>query len=441
MQSRQVAIKILKRIEETNAYADITIDNELSRSNLSSLDKAFVNEIVNGTIRWRGHLDWLIRQFYQGEINKCPTLIKYILQVSLYQLIYLDKVPAYAAINEGVALAKQFAGNYWAGKVNAILRTFLRKKDHINYPAIDTDVAGYVAIKYSHPRWIVERWIDRYGIEETQRLCEANNKTPDFSIRVNQLKVTQRNIQHILKQFGIDTIPSVYLVEFLKTSHLPELTNFEPFQKGLFSIQDESAGLVAHLIDPKPGEIIIDLCAAPGGKTTHLAEICQNQCRILAVDKNFNRLLLLRQNIRRLNLSNIYLLNANATQLAGINVDKVLIDAPCSGLGVLAKRSDLRWKRTAEQIEQMARLQRQMLNNAATLVKKGGVLVYSTCTIEPDENEDIVNHFLADHHNFTIDNPANFLNEKLTFNNKYVYTFPHIHNTDGSFSVRLVKSN
>ena len=441
MQPRQLAIKILRRIEKTDAYVDIIIDNELQKSKLSRNEKGFVNELVNGTLRWRGKLKWLIVQFYDGKYKKCPSNIKYILEVTLYQLLHLYNIPDYAAINEGVLLAKKLNGNYWARKVNGILRSIIREKQQLAYPDINYNAAEFIAVKYSHPQWLVERWINRYGVEDTQKLCEANNQTPEISLRVNRITISTQKLQNILLKEKIEVRQPGYLSEFLKVKKLPNLSKYKPFQQGLFSIQDESAGLVAHLVDPKPGELIVDLCAAPGGKTTHIAELAANKCYILANDLYFNRLLLIRQNIKRLGLQNINLLNADAAKYLNVKADKVLVDAPCSGFGVLSKRSDLRWKRTSLQVEQVIKVQLQVIAAAALLVKRGGTLVYSTCTIEPDENENIINNFLIKNPNFIIDNPVNYVSKKLISNGKYIYTYPHIHNMDGSFAVRLIKRN
>jgi len=439
MESRHVAIHILERIDLTDAFADIVVDNELARTPLQDRDKRFVQELVHGSLRWRGLLRWQAALFYNGDFADCPAPIKHILEISLYQLQFLNRIPAYAAINEGVNLTKKLKGTHWANMVNAILRTFTKKKDELNYPDVSTDPAGHIAIKYSHPQWLVERWVDRYGMEFTEKLCIANNQVSPISLRVNTTKTSKHNLINILKEFGIKTKKAAFLPEFLRAEHLPNLTKFEPFQQGLFTIQDESAGLVTHLIDPQPGETIIDLCAAPGGKTTHLAEKSKNGSRIVAVDRHAGRMALVKENIERLGLSNIRIITADATQFSDTEADKILVDVPCSGLGVLSKRSDLRWRRTLEQIGELVSLQQQILDHAASLLKPKGVIVYSTCTIEPDENELIVEQFLAAHPDFQLDAPSRFFDANIVLNNKYVYTYPHVHQMDGSFAARLTK--
>jgi len=440
MNPRYLAIKILQRIDETEAYADFVIHHEMAHFEFTEQNKKLINEIVHGTLRWKGSLDWLIDQFFIGKIKKSPTAIRYILEITLYQLNYLDKIPQYAAIHEGVSLAKKIGGDYWAKKVNAILRTFLRKKDTIVYPDPKNDPTKYITVKYSHPEWLVHRWLERYGFDETEQLCAHNNITPHISLRVNQSKYTVETVQKILNEYHIVTHNSKVLPEFLVTNRIGELLQFKPFQDGLFSIQDESAGLVSHLVDPQPNERIIDLCAAPGGKTTHLAELANNQCIIYALDKHYHRLLLIRENVKRLGLSNIHIINVDALNVSGIRADKVLLDTPCSGLGVLSKRSDLRWKRVPDQINELVRLQSGLLNKAAQLLKKNGILIYSTCTIEPEENEQIIQKFLQENSNFEIEPPGHYVDKSVVYENKYIYTYPHKHNMDGSFAVRLIKT-
>ena len=440
MQARHIAVNILNRIENTDAYTDITLAHELSGTNMSVRDRHFVTELVNGTIRWLLRLDWIIRLYFQGDYEKCPLKIRNVLRSALYQIMFLDKVPNYAAISEAVTLAKKLKGAFWGRKVNAILRSIDRNLDGIEYPDAKTQPVDYLAIKYSHPVWLVEKWYQRFGFDGTKNLLQYNNIPPKHTLRVNTLKISAQELQVRLREFDIETTISNFAGECLITKRLPNLDAFSLFQDGLFSIQDESAALVARLVDPKPGELILDLCAAPGGKTTHLAELSKNLSRIVAVDIYLNRLQLVKNAAQRLGHKSIFPVNADALQISGITADKVLIDAPCSGLGVLAKRSDARWKKTPEQLFELGILQKEILNNAAGLVKTGGYLIYSTCTIEPEENEQQVDRFLKEHPDFKIDFPADRFHRKLLKENNYIFTIPHIHNMDGSFATRFIKT-
>lgn len=439
MSPRQLVIKLLDRLEQTDVYADLLLENELRKQNLSSQDKAMVQEIFFGVIRWRNRLDWIIKQLYHGSFEKTPRFIRYILQSSLYQLIFMDRIPDYAAIHEAVEIAKSKGGAYWGKKANAILRAFQRGQLTITYPDRSSNPIEYLSVYYSHPEWMVQRWIKMLGVEETISLCEVNNTNPCLSLRVNRLKIETEELQNLLSQYHIQTTRSPYLENFLQAESLPDLSQFKPFQQGLFSIQDTSAGLACELLTPQTGEKIIDLCAAPGGKTSYIAELTSDKATIFAIDQNRSRLNLVKQNLNRLGLKSVHLIHADGGQFSSKNVDKILIDAPCSGLGVLAKRVDLRWKRTPEQIEGLVNLQNKLLNNGARLLKPDGVLVYCTCTIEPEENEQIIERFLIANKEFRIDNASHYVSTQVTNSSGFIYTYPHKHGIDGSFAVRLMK--
>ena len=439
MSPRQLIIKLLDRFESSNAYADIILETELREQKLSEKNKGLIQEIFFGIIRWRNHLDWIIKKIYQGQLQKTPRFIRYILQIGLYQLIFMNRIPEYAAINEAVELAKIKGGTYWGKKVNAILRSYQRGKPNIDFPQLASNPVEFIAVYYSHPEWIIKRWIDRFGVDNTILLCEANNKTPLLSLRVNTIKISVQELQNRLAQFDVLTSQSTYLKNFIQAQSLPDLSQFRVFQEGMFSIQDASAGLACVLLNPQPGDKIVDLCAAPGGKTTFLAELTKDEADIFAVDANLQRLNLIRQNLNRLKLKSVQLVQADGTQYSSQKVDKAIVDAPCSGLGVLSKRIDLRWKRIPDQLEELSELQLKLLQNAAKLVKPGGVIVYCTCTIEPEENEQIIDKFLIENKDFRLEPASKFVSKVLTTSEGFVYTFPHRHGIDGSFAARLIK--
>lgn len=438
MSPRQLILKLLNRLEQTDSYADFILENELQKQRLSEQDKAFVQEIFFGVIRKRKQLDWMIQQFYQGSYEKAPRFIRHILQSSVYQLSYMDRIPDYATIHEAVALAKLKGGLHWAKKINAILRSFQRDRRRIALPDRTAQPIEFIAVQYSHPEWMVARWMNRWGVEETISFCEANNTHPDLSLRVNRLKTTPAELQNLLAQLDVPTTLSPFSENFLHAKRLPDLSRFEPFQQGLFSIQDVSAGLACELLTPQPGEKIIDLCAAPGGKTTYIAELIQDDGTIFAVDRNLSRLRLIRHHLSRLGCRSIHLVQVDGTQFSCQNADRVIVDAPCSGLGVLGKRVDLRWKRKPEQIEELSQLQLQLLINGSKLVKRGGVLVYCTCTTEPEENEKVIEKFLRQHNQFRLDVACSYAAREVTTPDGFICTYPHHHGIDGSFAVRLI---
>jgi 16S rRNA (cytosine967-C5)-methyltransferase len=439
MNPRQLAIQIIKTIDEQNAYVDIAIDNALTRVSLPDSDRRLVHELVSGTIRQRKKLEWSIQRFFQGKLQKAPPIVRLALEISCYQLLFLSRLPHYAVINEGVEIVKKQAGQYWGNKVNAILRSIQREKDHLISPDVAMNTPNAIATHLSHPEWLITRWISRFGVAATHALCVANNQTPEVALRVDTCKTAVDDVLRILEQYGSVARRSAFLPEFIIVSHLTSEIRDGLLDKGLVSVQDESAGFASHLIDPQAGELIYDLCAAPGGKTTHIGEIGRDQAFVVAVDSHHNRLLRVRENKIRIGIDNIGLVQADAVYFQGKRADKILLDVPCSGLGVLAKRVDLRWRRTAEDITAIARIQTNILNHAATLAKPGGVIVYSTCTIEPEENENVIESFLVEHSEFRIENPSEWLPTSVVQNEKYVATYPHIHNTDGAFAVRLRK--
>ncbi|MDW7682453.1 MAG: 16S rRNA (cytosine(967)-C(5))-methyltransferase RsmB, partial [bacterium] len=340
-----------------DVYADIIFNHAVSKHHLSERDRALTQEIFFGVLRWRGKLDWILQQLFVGKWEKSPRSVKNILFVGLYQLMFLDRIPAYAVINEAVNEAKQRVGKYWSGKINAILRNWANGKSRVIFPDLAESPVDAVAVQYSHPRWLVQRWIKRWGVEQTVKLCQANNERPGVSLRVNCLKKTPTEFYNLLANIEVEIKPSNDNPRFFQSDQISGLSELEAFQKGYFSIQDESAGLPCQLLNPQPGEVIVDLCSAPGGKTTYLAELTENRSTIVSVDKNFKRLLLLRENLHRLGLNAGRLVCCDGRYFSVQKADKVLVDAPCSGLGVLSKRADLRWKRSESTIKQLAELQ------------------------------------------------------------------------------------
>ncbi len=439
MNPRKIAIEILDRFYGEKMLIDLLLEQTFDKYNLDSRDRNFIFEVVHGTIRWQKKLEWIARQYFVGDYAKAPRAIKNIIESSLYQIFYMTRTPAYATVNEAVQLAKRRKGEFWGRFVNGVLRNILRHQENLKLPEIEKDPIHGISVSYSHPEWLVERWLQRFGIPETIKLCEINNQTPWHSLRVNQNKISPEKLQALLIADEIATSISPALPGYLRTQQLPVLSSYKPFQDGYFTIQDESAGLAGWLVNPKPGETILDLCAAPGGKTTHLAEITADKALIVAVDQAWPRVKKIQENMRRLHLKNIFPVLGNALDLELKPVDKILLDVPCSGLGVLAKRADLRWQRSPEKIQELHSIQVQLLNKAATFLRNDGILVYSTCTTEPEENEQVIDQFLKVHPEFILENPGQFVPRQFVHDEKYVRTLPHIHQIDGSFAARLKK--
>lgn len=438
---RGIAVKILNRVDRTDAYLDKLIDIELKYGDLSGPDKALLNEIVHGVVRWERRLDWILRGFYKGEFSKCIPNLKNAMRVALYQILFLDNIPDYAAVNEAVEFVKKIQGEKSANLVNAVLRNIIRtiEEAEIRYPDPEQDEINYLGTYYSHPNWLVKRWLKRYGREFTEKLMEENNQRPKLTLRFNRLLTNRESFIKKLEEAELKFRPSKYLEHFFVLLHLTNITDWNYFQQGYFSIQDESAGLPCILLDPKPGENVLDLCAAPGGKSTYLAELMNNEGKIIAVDKYQSRIKLMKKNVERLKITNIEFLEADSETLQIPPVDKVLLDAPCSGLGVLRKKPEIKWKKDLEDIKRLTATQTKLINNAATLVKVGGVLVYSTCTIEPEENFDIISKFLETHPNFELVKNHPNIHPDLIDENGCIVTYPNVHDMDGSFSAKLIR--
>jgi len=437
---RGTAVKILNRVERTDSYLDKVLDAELRSPELNDLDKGLLTEIVHGVLRWQNKLDWVLNGFSHGNFAKSEINLKNTLRVALYQILFLNRVPHAAAVNEGVEFIKRIRGDKPAGLVNAVLRNVIRNIDGIRYPDPKEDQVQYLSVVFSHPHWLVKRWVKRFGADETQKLLIASNERPGLSLRINKLKVEPGHFLTLLEQQGIQYTGSSHIDYFVKVKGLSRIGQMELFRNGMFTIQDESAALPCLLLGPQPGERVLDLCAAPGGKTTGIAEMMKNEGEVIAVDKYEVKLNLIKAACERLGLRNVKLQVTDASLLESALADRVLLDVPCSGLGVMTKKPDIKWKRDISDLLKLAKLQYELIENAARLVKPGGVLVYSTCTTEPEENQEVVTKFLQNHPEYRVDNAAQFVSNDLVNAEGFVETFPHRHGMDGSFAVRFVRS-
>lgn len=436
---RGTAVKILNRVERSDAYLDKLLDAELSSDVMNELDKGLMNEIVTGVIRWKMKLDWVLTGFFHGNFTKAETNIKNALRVALYQIQFLDRIPHPAAVNEAVEFVKQLRSQKAADLVNAVLRNILRNIENIRYPDQEEDKIRHIAVVESHPVWMAKRWVERYGFDEAKRLMEANNSIPDLTLRVNRLKVDQNYFFSLLDKHQIQYARSQYFDFFVRVQHMAGIGKSELFKQGYFSVQDESAGIPVLLLDPQPGERIIDLCSAPGGKTTFIGELMKNTGEIIAVDRYETRLNLVKNACMRLGITNVHPVAEDGAAINIPQADKVLVDAPCSGLGVLSKKPDAKWKRDVDDIPKLVDLQNSLIENAAKLVKPGGVLIYSICTIEPEEGLDLIGKFINKHIEFSIEPADKFVHQSFIGSKGQVETFQHKHGMDGSFSIRLKK--
>ncbi|MFZ1320489.1 MAG: 16S rRNA (cytosine(967)-C(5))-methyltransferase RsmB [Ignavibacteria bacterium] len=446
--ARSCSVKILCRCERTDSYLEKLIDAELRNETLNDFDKALLNEISHGVIRWMRRLDWFLNGFYRGNYEKCLPEVRNALRVALYQILFLNKIPYSAAVNEAVEFVKRIHGDKHAGVVNGLLRTIIRTLENLIWPTREIDEVNYLGIIQSHPNWMVRRWINRFGFDDAVKLCEENNRRPVMALRVNTLKISVSDFENYLQEKNLFYKKGNYLDNFFSTKTMSKLFTDEYFKQGYFSIQDESAGLVSKLLDPKKDELILDLCSAPGGKTSHISELMGNEGKIIAVEKYLSRLEIMKSNLNRLGVKNVETFHDNVCEpettvlkeyLIG-KADKILVDAPCSGLGVLSKKPDIKWKREPEDITNLQKIQLEILENSVKYLKDGGVILYSTCTTETEENIDVVNLFLKNNPEFKIENASSFVDKSIVNNDGCVELFPHINKTDGAFSVRLKKN-
>ncbi|MBI3125676.1 MAG: 16S rRNA (cytosine(967)-C(5))-methyltransferase RsmB [Ignavibacteriales bacterium] len=439
---RGLAVKILNRVDRTDAYLDKLLEIEIKNSNLVGADKALLFEIVHGVTRWEGRIDWILTGFYKGQFSKAIPNIKNALRVALYQILFLDKVPDYAAVNEAVEFVKKLQGQAAADLTNAVLRNIIRNKENIRYPNPDEDINNYLSAYFSHPTWLVKRWLARFGREETEKLLIANNNKPNLTIRVNNLVTNPTEMKSLLNSVELKFSEGKFLKEFIRMNSLTNITDWEYFAKGYFSIQDESTGFPIKLLNVSPGMRVLDLCAAPGGKTGFIADEMKNTGEIVAIDKFESRLKILEKNLTRLKVTNVVTKVTDAADFEDEEgFDKVLIDAPCSGLGTLTKKPDLKWKRDLGDIRKIVNIQYELLKKGASLVKQNGFIVYSTCTIEPEENFELIKKFLSENPNFALVNAGELLPKAVVDENGCVATLPHVHGIDGAFAAKLVRNN
>ncbi|MEO6696144.1 MAG: 16S rRNA (cytosine(967)-C(5))-methyltransferase RsmB [Ignavibacteria bacterium] len=446
--ARSCAVKILCRCERTDSYLEKLIDAELRNDTLNDFDKALLNEISHGVIRWMRRLDWFLNGFYRGNYEKCLPEVRNAMRVALYQILFLNKIPYSAAVNEAVEFIKRIHGEKHAGVVNGLLRTIIRTLENLVWPTREIDEVNYLGIIQSHPNWMVNRWIKRFGFDESVKLCEENNKRPVMSLRVNNLKISTADFENYLKEKNLYYKKGSFVNNFFTTKTMSKIYTDEFFKQGFFSIQDESAGLASMLLDPKKDELILDLCAAPGGKTAHISELMGNEGQIIAVEKYLSRSEVMNKNVERLGVNNAKIIHDDVNEPNSVELkesllgkaNKILVDAPCSGLGVLSKKPDIKWKRELSDILKLQKLQLEILDNSIKYLNNGGAIIYSTCTTEKEENMDVVELFLSRHPEFIIDDARKFVTEKVVNKSGCIELFPHIHEVDGAFSVRLIRN-
>lgn len=439
---RQLAFIALREIHKRGAFTDIALDRVLRGATLKSADRGLVTELVYGSVRRARSLDTIIDQLGKKKASQQPPDLRTILHIGLYQLRYQDRIPASAAVNTTVELAKENGFKGLTGVVNGLLRQYVRLAVNSTEPLnLPEEIVERLGVLYSFPDWMIKMWIEQLGREETQQLCEWFNQSPTIDLRVNLLRVSIEEVEAAMNEVGVEVQRVPHVPQALRvTGGIGTIQQLPGFDQGWWSVQDSSAGLVSHLLDPQAGEVVIDACAAPGGKTTHIAELMGDEGIIWACDRAASRLKKVQENAQRLQLKSIQICAGDSRNLPQFtaSADRVLLDAPCSGLGTLHKRPDIRWRSTPETVQELSVLQGELLSQAATWVKPGGILVYATCTVHPQENEGVIQGFLERHPHWLIEPP--FANSALaTFASPqgWIKVWPHRHYMDGFFMVRL----
>lgn len=429
--ARSVSIDILNAFDEQREL-DYSLANDLEPR-----ERAKVREYVQNIMRRRSYLDFLIDHFANVSIEDMKEKLKNILRLGVYDMLFMDSTPDYAAINENVNIAKYTLGSRTGDLVNAILRNLQRDIEDLPKPQHE-DRTKLIATTFSHPEWLVKRWVERFGERDAFKLMQANNKPPKHYLRVNTLRTKLSYFKLRMEKNEIDFTESDWLPGYFRVDSVAPFINKGWVDKGFCQIQDIAAGMAPTILDPQPGESIYDLCAAPGTKTIMISDLMQDEGEILAVDISSDRLAKLAESAVKYQAENIRVRRADATDIDLPEVDGVLLDAPCTGTGVLSKRADLRWKRDQEGLDNMVALQWELLDSAAEKVKKGGRLVYSTCSIEEEENMQQITNFLDRNDKFELESLEDYLPDEVLIEDGHAYqTFPHKHPCDGHFGVRM----
>ena len=433
---RELAMRVLQRVHVEDAYANVALAETLRELQLPERDRRFLTELVYGVTKAGASLDYMIG-CYVADIRKAQPAIRELLRLGLYQIFCMDRVPPSAACNTAVELAKKHGRRGADSFVNGVLRAALREPERAAFP--EGRDARSLALRTWHPQWMVERWVRVYGYERTEELCRCNNTSAPLSMRVNTLRTNRDALMVQLAAAGAQVRASAWVPDGIVLDAHGALDELAALREGLAQVQDESSMLVAHILGAEPGMSVIDACAAPGGKTTHIAQRMENRGRVLAFDIYEEKIRRIERNAKRLGISVIDAATRDARELGAAyagQADRVLVDAPCSGLGVLRRKPDARWKKSARDAKTLPSLQHAILESAAQTVKKGGVLVYSTCTMEECENAAVVRAFLETHADFALEETGAFLPMQKTAD-RMVQIMPETDGPDGFFIARM----
>lgn len=449
---RELAMDTLVKVAQTGAYSNLQLNRTLQDAGLQRADAGLVTELVYGTIQRQVTLDYWLSRFVSKGLNKLEPWVHQLLRMSAYQLLYLDRIPAHAAVNEAVTIAKKRGHSGISGMVNGVLRSIDRGRAELQPAEIKhKDPIMQIALRHSYPEWLVSRWATAYGYERAEAICAAGNEHPHTSVRANTLRGNREEAIELLKAAGYEAEPSVIAPAGITINRGGNLADTDGFREGVWSVQDESSMLVAEIVAPKAGMQVLDCCAAPGGKSAHLAELMGGKGKVWANDLHAHKRDLIVTQTERLKLRNVEAITEDALKLGERfkpqSMDAVLLDAPCSGFGVIRRKPEIKWTKTAGDVSDIAAIQQRLLHSVCDLVRPGGVLVYSTCTIEKEENEQQVARFLQEHPEFELDRnwPEAIVDQLMKAGaidehfNGQAQLLPQHFDSDGFFIARMVK--
>ncbi len=422
MTARESALKALYSIEKSGTYTNAALKEALSKSDLSTQDKGLITELIYGIVANKSAIDYIITQFSKIKIKKMTPWVLSILRMGIYQIYYMDKIPHSAACNEAVILAKKYSHNAGTGFVNGVLRSAARACADFKF-SVTRDIVKDLSLEYSYPEWITEKLVSEYGKDRCRELYIENQKAHSAAIRVNVLKATKSDLISILEGEGLECKTVDFMENSLIVSGKLNVDNSPAYKKGLYSLQNLSSQKAIEVLDPKSGQCVIDMCAAPGGKSCAIAEKMGNKGNVKAFDIFPHKVELIKKAAQRLGLDIIDAKVMNSTVLCQDlieSADCVLADVPCSGLGVIHKKPDIKWSRSIDDVAELCGIQKKILDNASKYVKSGGMLVYSTCTILPEENRLRIQEFLGENKNFKIEYEEQILTSHLGESGFYI---------------------
>lgn len=456
MNARHAALTSLLNLSETDTSIAAVVDDTFTSNPINPREQRLANALVYGVIRWQYQLDWVLSHFVNPRF-KLDIKHRAILRLGAFQLLHLDGIPSHAAIYETVQLTKK--GSKTAGFINAVLRNLQRKSSELAYPSIESQPVKHIAYALSYPEWLVKHWINEHGLAWTVSFCKSSNQIAPLTVRLNTLRTNRQKLYDLMLSYGLEAKPTQFAPEGITVENSSARLNenlstpsseravSRLLSEGDVYVQDESAMLIPHLLNPTDMDLIVDLCAAPGGKTSHLASLMKNTGSVIASDVSDKKLQLLTENCKRLGVNSVEVRKTDITNddLSFVHAaDAVLIDAPCSGFGTLRRHPDIVWNKTPKQLIGLRNYQYRLLKNVAPHIKPGGILVYSTCTIEPSENQEVIRRFLDRFSMFSIEHAYEHLPElpkSMISSEGFLQTFPHEHGIDGTFAARLRRAS